>query len=342
MRHNWRMKLWWSLILLVTAVSLSYGSQTGAVSRVVAVTDPTVATGIKVNHARVAAMVSDAIRSLTSKPEDTSAWKEFVSAGDIVAIKVNTQSAPLHATRLPVVEAIAQGLAAAGVASTNIIVWDRSQDKLRAAGFVNPNPHFLVQSVQPHGWDAERFYEKNIAGKLIWGDLLFGVEKTSEIDTKSHLPRLLTGAVTKIINIPALHDNEGVGLAGCLQNVTMYGMDNTRRFEAPGMHGIAVIPEMYRLPEVGPKTVLHVMDALVAGFAAGPAFKPHYSWPHATLYFSRDPVAIDTICLELVEAKRKAANVPAIGARANHIQSSALYGIGQSDRQRIELIEVRR
>jgi hypothetical protein len=58
------------------------------------------------------------------------------------------------------------------------------------------------------------------------------------------------------------------------------------------------------------------------------------------LYFSRDPVAVDAVCLELLEAKRKEAKVSPLGERAAHVATAAKLGLGHSDRKQIELIEV--
>ena len=80
------------------------------------------------------------------------------------------------------------------------------------------------------------------------------------------------------------------------------------------------------------------MDGLVGGYAGGAAFKPQYSWNYGGLFFSRDPVAVDTVVLELLEAKRREANVSAIGSLASHITAAGRLGLGQSDRAKIELI----
>jgi hypothetical protein len=49
---------------------------------------------------------------------------------------------------------------------------------------------------------------------------------------------------------------------------------------------------------------------------------------------------VDAVCLDLLEAKRKEARVPAIGANADHIENSARLAIGQADRTNIEIVEV--
>ena len=281
----------------------------------------------------VRAMVRSGITTLTGQSNEAAAWQQFVSSNDVVGIKVSTQAGPLQVTRPGVVDAIVAGLRAAGVSSTNIVVWDRDPDKLSAAGYSG-----RVIAIAPDGWDAGSFYESKLVGRLIWGDLLFGREG-KELSTRSHLPKLLTQTITKLINVPVLQDHDACGLAGCLHNLSLGLVDNARRFEMRGQIGDPAIAEICALPAVRGKLVLNVMDALVAGYAGGASFKPQYSWPAGALYFSRDPVAIDSLCLELLEAKRREAKVPEIGPRARHIATAARLGLGQSDRGQIQLIE---
>ena len=179
------------------------------------------------------------------------------------------------------------------------------------------------------------FVENSLVGKLIWGDLEFG--KPDPLSTLSHLPKLVTRTITKLINVPVLMDHDVAGLAGCLYNISLGLADNTRRFEQFGQRGDSIIAELAAVPVVRAKLVLNICDAFVAGYAGGPAFKPQYSWPHGGIYFSRDPVAIDTMCLELLEGKRKEERLPPIGSRASHVITAARYGLGQTNAVLVEV-----
>jgi uncharacterized protein (DUF362 family) len=313
-------------------------------TRVVLARDPTAVTGLQADAGKTRALVSAGIRALTGRTSDADAWQQFAGPRDVVGIKISTLAVPLHVTHREVVNAIADGLAAAGVAPTNIIVWDRDPNRMREGGWppgpaTSKQPYRVVSVIGEDGWDAAAAYESKIVGKLIWGDLEFGRDEA--LDTYSHLPKLLTQTVTKLINVPVLMDHDPCGLAGCLYNVSLGGVDNARRFEQPTLRGSPAIEEInLMLARSHRAPVLHVLDALVAGYAGGPSFKPHFSWPYGGLYFSRDPVAVDALALELLEAKRKTADVPAIGANAAHVANAARLGLGQSDRANMDLIEV--
>jgi hypothetical protein len=330
------------LSAFVVAVPRSHAVEADK-SRVVLVRDGNATDAIKNDAPRVQAMLGQAIQKLTGQRDEAAAWRVLVSSNDVVGIKINTQAAPLSGTHRGVVEAVARGLLAAGVAATNIVVWDRDPIKLRAAGYdisgsTTARP-YRVMATAPDGWDPAIFYENKFVGRIIWGDWAFN-RGEDDLSTRSHLPKLLTQTITKLINIPALQDHEAAGVAGCLYNVSLGMVDNNRRFDQYPLRSDPMIPEVYSLPAVRGKLVLNIMDALVPGYAGGPAFKPRYSWPYGGLYLSRDPVAIDTLCRALLDAKRREAQLPSIVTTASHIDTAGRAGLGQAQREQIDLIEI--
>jgi hypothetical protein len=233
----------------------------------------------------------------------------------------------------PLVEAIVAGLRHAGIPATKIHVFDRDPTKLREAGLDG----LATSIIGDGGWDAESFYEQNLVGKLIWGDLLFR-RADDGLSTRSHLPRLLTRQCTKLINVAVLRDYDATGIAGCLHNISLGMVDNTRRFEIASPATDRAVAEICALPAVRSKTVLHILDALVGGYAGNGILKARYSWPCGSLYLSTDPVAIDTLALELIEPKRKEVGLPPAGERARHIAAAARLGLGEADREKIRTV----
>jgi hypothetical protein len=310
----------------------------------VLVRDPSAVSGFSVDAVKTREMLAAGIKALTGEKDKAAAWRHFVSSNDVVGIKINTQSGPLQSTRAAVVDSIVNGLCAAGVAATNIYVFDRDPLQMRAAGYLNANPTHstqMVSVIDGSGWDPNVYFQSNLAGKLIWGDLLFGQQEGEDISKRSHLPKLVTQTITKLINVPVLQDHDACGLEGCLYNLSLGMVDNTRRFESMGQHGDPMIAQICAMPPVREKLVLNIMDGLVAGYAGGPNFKPQYSWNDGALYFSADPVAIDSLCVVALDAKRRQAKVPAIGSRASHIATAAHLGLGENERAKIELIEAK-
>lgn len=328
------------LLPLLLLVGLATGrAETNATRRVVTVTAPAAVAMLDVDAARVRALVRAGLLALTGATSEAEAWQQWVSPSDVVGIKVNTAAAPLQASRAAVVEALVDGLRAAGVAGTNIIVWDLEADDLRQAGFQSNDRYQVRAVIDDSGWDAERYHESDIVGKLIWGDLLYG-QTEEQVSTRSHLPRLLTQTITKLVNVPVLQDHENYGISGCLFNLTARAVDNGRRFAYSTPAGVPDLVSLAARTEIRDKAVLHVMDALVAGYAGGPGFKLRYSEGAGRLYLSRDPVAIDTLGLQWIENQRAAANIPALGSRALHVAAAGRAGLGQADTNLVEVVTV--
>jgi hypothetical protein len=333
-------RLW--ILLTVLAFDPASWSQAETKSRVVVIRDASAVQGFRVDEAKARAMVVSGIKTLTDQNDEAAAWRTMFGSNDVVGIKINTQSAPLHATHREIVLAITDGLCHAGVPATSIWIWDRDLRKMQSAGYGLSKSNSAVHEaavIGDTGWDREKFFESKLVGKLIWGDLNFG-DKESELNTRSHLPNLITKRITKLINMPVLQDSDAAGIWGCLYNVSLGAVDNSRRFEQPSRADNAIV-QLSAMPEIRGKLVLNVMDALIAGFAGGPAFKPQYSWPAASLYFSRDPVAVDAVCLESIDKQREHANVLPLGEIAGHVKLAAQAGLGKAARDEIELIEAR-
>jgi hypothetical protein len=296
-------------------------------------------------------MVDQVVKAAVNEKDIAKAWQKLVSPKDKIGIKVNAAGGRNFATRIGVVRAILNGLEEAGVNRKNVIVWDRDLAELREAGFNSKQLGAQVRGVDPpRGWDRTASFAAPALGKLIWGDLLF-IERNKKIPGKptaesdqlsstSHFPTILTKDVTKIINVPTLADETGCGVAGAFYNIGVRNLDNWRRFVGSGMSAVDSIPEIYDDPNVGPKVVIHILDGLIAQYAAGPEGNPNYAFPHATIYASTDPVAIDAIAARNIEAWRKMAKLPPIARQVEWISVAAQMGIGVADSNRINLVAV--
>lgn len=296
-------------------------------------------------------MVDALVRAVTGQPDLVKAWRSLVSPSDRVGIKVATAGGPYFSSHPGVVQAVIAGLEQAGVPRSRIVVWDRSSADLRAAGFVQKRGGWQVRGIDPPaGYDREATIAAPLLGKLMWGDLLFqekqrrqpgkARDEAEQLSSTSHLARIVSRDVTKIINIPVLADERGCGVAGALFNVTVPNVDNWRRFtQTDGM--ISTSPaELYADERIGPKVVLHLMDALLAQYAGGPVFNPNYAFAHQTLYASRDPVALDATALRKINEWRQLAKLPSLARRGQWLETAAEMGLGHAAESAITLQQV--
>lgn len=296
-------------------------------------------------------MVDQVVKSATGETDIARAWKKLVSPKDKIGIKVNTAGGRSFSTRLGVVRAILDGLEQAGVNPKNVIIWDRERTELQDAGFTSKTLGAQVRAIDPpRGWDRSAPFAAPALGRLIWGDLLF-IEKnrktvgkpqteSDQLSSTSHFSTILTKDVTKIINVPTLSDDAGCGVAAAFYNIGVRNLDNWRRFVTTGMSAADSIPEIYDDPNVGPKVAIHILDGLIAQYAGGPEGNPNYAFPHATIYASTDPVAIDSVAVRNIEAWRKMANLPPIARRVEWLKSAQEMGIGVADSKKINLVSV--
>ena len=313
----------------------------------------------KVNAGTVRRMVDELVRNVTGEPSAAAGWSSLVKPTDIVGIKVCTNGAPLFSTRPEVVSAIVAGLEEAGVRPQNIIVWDREERLLKDAGFRSEPGGYRVLWSEGN-YDPQAVLTSAIAGKLIWGDLLFVGKKvpsfreeltanssnekkmgSDNLSSESHISKVLTHQVTKVINVPVLSDHVFCGLSGALYNMTVQNVDNWRRLIQDPVKGDPAIPEMYADPQISGKVVLHVMDGLVGLYAGAPIGNTNYAVQFGTLYASKDPVALDAIALRQIDQWRTASRLDPASKDAKYVETAFAYQLGNSDLSKIDLRDLR-
>lgn len=313
--------------------------------------DPDAITDYRVNGRIVRGLVDRLVTATTGQPDVARAWASLVSPNDIVGIKISAAGGELFTTHREVVNAIVDGLVAAGQSRNRIIVWDKSLEGAKEAGYSQASDGYQLKSIPAReGYDAKAMFSAPVLGKLVWGDFEYRAEpgKTVPLSDNentsnvSHFSKIVANEVTKIINVPVMSNTEANGIAGCLYNVTIPNVDNWRRFTQGIGFGAASIAELYADEHIGRKVVFNLMDGLVAQYAGGPESQPNYSIHHATLYAGKDPVAIDAVALKKLEQWRSRSNLPAASQMAAYVRAAEQMGLGNADPGRIEIRNVGR
>lgn len=275
--------------------------------------------GFDENTAVTRRMVERVVKAATGCATAADAWRSLVKPTDRVGIKVSAAGGRYFSTRRGVVLAVIEGLKSAGISEKDLFVWDRDAVALREAGFTEERLGCAVRGIdQPKDWERGDALNAPMLGELIWGDLQF-IERVVAKDRAD-------GDVTKWINIPALSDAPGLGVHGAFYSAVVANVDNWRRFTTAGVGGAMALPEMYADSRIGGKCALHIIDALTVTFAGGPAANPQYTVPHATLYASKDPVALDATAARLIDLLRTDANLPTLGTKAAWLQHAGSVG----------------
>jgi uncharacterized protein (DUF362 family) len=310
--------------------------------------DENAITDYKTDSRVVKKMVDRLVIAVTGQPDVGKAWGSLVAPNDRVGIKISAAGGELFTTHHDIVAAIADGLVAAGHPRSSIIVWDRSIDGTKGAGY-KKSDGFELKSIAPRtGYNLKATLTAPLLGKLVWGDLEYEPEAgksvplsdTANTSNVSHFSNILANDVTKIINVPVMSSTITNGIAGCLYNVTIPNIDNWRRFAMGTPFGAESIAMIYSNPIISQKVVLNIMDGLVAQYGGGPESQPNFAVHHDTIYASKDPVAIDAVALKRLDEWRKKGNFPPIGRLASYVQTATAMGLGNSDMSHIEVKRV--
>src|SRR6266496_2946705 len=340
------------VLFCATTSGLAQSPQTAPTPSIVyALHDPGSIKDYKTNPRVVHEMVNRLVLAATGQTDVAKAWASLVSPSDRIGIKISAAGGELFTTHHDLVNAIVDGLVAAGHSRGSIIVWDRSLGGIKGAGYRSGVDGYQLKATAPRdGYDPKAVLSAPLIGKLVWGDfdyvgdvgkmaVLSDTENTSNV---SHFSKIVANEVTKIINVPVMSVSETNGIAGCIYNMTIPNIDNWRRFAQGSRFGAESLAEIYANPIIAKKVVFNLMDGLIAQYAGGPQPQPNYAIHHATLYASKDPVALDAVALKYFEQWRARGSLPAIRPLAAYVSYASQIGLGNSAPNRIEIKNIGR
>lgn len=313
-----------SVAVLPAAYGLAKIGQV-ARSRVVIAADANMKPSLsaKPDSERLLALINNGIQALAGLQTPVEAWGRFVTPSDTVGLKVNCLAGRGLSTSVQLVEVLIESLKRAGVAPSNIIIWDRHSNDLEAAGF-----RIVTDGNRP------RCYGNDIAG--------FEPELSVLGSVGSLLSQTLTRRCSVVINLPVLKDHGIAGVSVALKN--LFGaIHNPNKYH--GNVGDPYVADVFALPEVRSKVKLTICDALTAQYEGGPPFMPQWCWLPNSLVFAVDPVALDYTAWQMIEQKRAQSGVKplrAAGRYPSYIATAAdsSHRLGTNDPARIELLKV--
>src|SRR5229473_5090820 len=132
----------------------------------------------RTNRRVVRAMVDRLILAVTGQPDLAKAWASLVSPNDKIGIKISAAGGELFTTHHDVVSAIVDGLVAAGLPCSSIIVWDRSLQGIKEAGYRPGADGYQLKAIAPRdGYDAKAVLSAPFIGKLVWRSRVSGKQR---------------------------------------------------------------------------------------------------------------------------------------------------------------------
>jgi hypothetical protein len=328
-------------LALCASILSAAAFETNTFGRILIVEHPDATRSFTPDPDPVRKMLREGLLQFTGAGNLKQAWLQLVSTQDTIGIKVHSAPGPMSGTRPAVVSTLVESLLAAGIQPQKIVIWDRRAVDLRFADYYALAEKYRIQvaSAQEEEYDTNTFYPSSILGRLVFGDLEFG-KKGEGVGRNSYVTRLLTRRITKIINVTPLLNHNQAGVSGVLFGLAMASVDNTLRFEEADRLATA-IPEIYALPEIADRVVLNIVDALICQYRGEELTRFNYATPLNQLWFSRDPVALDSLAIQELDRQR-----PDQKARKSTLQiySNAELmdlGIANTNRLRIERLDLK-
>jgi len=282
------------------------------------------------DQAIVDKMLHRAISSMSGENDPIVAWKNYIKPSDTVGIKTNMSR---MATHVEVVKAIVKNLHSIGVKDHRIIIWDRNKASIGYEG---------LEALEKKRRDV------GAGNKLITKifSYIFSEKKAPRFGYRNNISRIITDHCTALINVPGtrVHWLAGIGIAlknwvGAVSNINAEDL-----YVSFPIHkdSCAEVCSINAIPVIRDKCRLVVVDALRPLFHGGPQVDPRYLWHNNALLMSTDPVAVDTVCLRMLQDKRnefRGREWP-INPPAKHVfVADKKYGLGNSDWDKIELID---
>ena len=235
----------------------------------------------------VQVMVDEGIRSLTGEADTGEAWKGLfpgITGNSVIGIKVNCEQSRLSThpeVTLAVVGSLIQmQVEGRGFPENNIIIWDRHEADLTAAGY---RLNVSGEGVRVLGTDSSGMGYIEPAYPVAGGAQKLSAVLSREIDY--------------MIDLSVLAHHETVGAALGLYNQSRSIENSESVYTDAGNPGIA---EVNHLPPIRNRQVLHICDALLGSVDSGTAGNDPVVLKQ--LVISRDPVAHDRIASEILRS----------------------------------------
>lgn len=311
------------------------------------------------NTEAVRAAMQRGMVELTGADDATGAWRSFFQPGDRVGIKVNPVGNPLANSSTEVLLETIAGLQSAGVRLNDIIVFERYKAEFVRAGFHKNLPdgvHWdgLTPESDPsqleiRGYDPDEFISMELVHPTH--------DPADDRTRRSHLGLVVTQRVDKIVCLPVLKDHGSAGVTLALKNMSHGFVNNVARSHGGPHYNVCnqFIPQVVSHPIIRRKTVLQILDGIKGVYQGGPFARrgnEHWTWERNSLFFATDPVAMDHVGWEIVDAKRVEKGLAPVGAvgklgidadregfdmrQPQHIPLAGTLGLGVFDKERID------
>jgi uncharacterized protein (DUF362 family) len=255
-----------------------------------------------------------------SRPEE--ALKLWFKPQDRIGLKINTIARRALSTRPETSVPLALWLGQNLGGEDKIIIWDRSNEELKDAGYkLSTSPGSLKifgTDSRGVGYTAEPIVHRNIG---------------------SLFSRIQTDLIDASISLAILKDH---GIAGVTAGMKNYfgAIHNPNKYH--DSHCNPYIAELFETDLIQGKHRLSILDALKVQYHRGPSYHPQWAEDYKKLIFSTDPVAADSIGWKIIEELRAKKGLPSLQEENRaplYLFTAEKMGLGQAKLENIKIIE---
>jgi uncharacterized protein (DUF362 family) len=270
---------------------------------------------------RVGELLERTLKQAFGSPDAAAGLRSILSDDDVVGIKLNCLAGrPLSPTR-EVIDALVGIMKKAGIPTENMIFFERAERDIRKGGF----------DVRRCG-DGPLFVGNDSPG--------FNYEPEPEISGQvgSCLSRIVTRRIDVMINLGVLKDHNLAGLGAGMKN--LFGIiHNPNKYHENGCD--PYVADVLAFPVVRKKLRLTILDALTAQCEGGPGYMPMHAFRFNGILASTDPVALDRVAWDLIDAQRRKKGLPVLkeaGRPPRWIHTAEKQGLGVGDLKKISVV----
>ena len=279
-------------------------------SKVVEVRSDHVIKGRIIHPGLLRDMLRIGLGAVTGHRDEKQAWSSILSSDDVIGLKFNQSGAAALGVTPPMVETLMASLTEAGWDPAQIVPIEAPRGLQERLGTTSPRQDWLPDEV-PFGEARDR---------------LCGVLEQ----------------VTAIINVPFLKHHNIAGMTGCLKNLSHALVKHPARFHRNKC--TPYIGDIVALPKIRSKLRLHVVNALRIVIDKGPDARAPYIIDRGALLLGLDPVAVDSLGLEILNRVRRNGGLGKIEDHQGpvlHLAAAAARGLGCHQLHQIQYVRHR-
>jgi uncharacterized protein (DUF362 family) len=298
----------------------------------------------RIDPPTVRQMMHQGMCELTGAGHPREAWRRFFEVDDVVGIKVNPvgfsrRRGTVSSISSPeVLLEVVEGLKSAGVRPRNIIVFERYASEFRQAGYETVLRERSMDGVRWYaagaGYDPGQLnidgydersrpdrdphvvgYDPDVCVSMGFCDPQHSPRDDRRF--RSHLSMIVARMVNKFVTIPCLKDHRSAGVTLALKNLSHGLNNNVARSHLAGIYRLGgsmsgpnqcntFIPTAAGQDLIRRKATLHILDGLIGVYEGGPGSwnRTWATWPHRSLFFATDPVALDHVGWDIIDIQR--------------------------------------